>query len=61
MIQPKRSAAQQIADEANRRALNPLASRQTISDSQADPEFQENHKRLEADRLAREAGLKAKR
>jgi hypothetical protein len=36
------------------------ASRQTISDSQAEPEFQENHKRLKADRLAREAGLKAK-
>ena len=33
---------------------NPLVSRQTISDSQAEPEFQENHKRLKADRLARE-------
>jgi hypothetical protein len=60
MIKPKRSAEQQIADEADRRALNPLASRQTISESQAEPEFQENHKRLKADRLAREAGLKAK-
>jgi len=59
MIKPKRSAAQQIADEADRRALNPLASRQTISDSQAAPEFQENHRRLKADRLAREAGPKA--
>jgi hypothetical protein len=55
MIKPKRSAEQQVADEAERRALNPLASRQTISDSQAGPEFQENHKRLRADRLAREA------
>jgi hypothetical protein len=55
MIKPKRSAEQQVADEAERRALNPLASRQTISDSQAEPEFQENHKRLRADRLAREA------
>jgi hypothetical protein len=60
MIKPKRSAEQQIADEADRRTLNPLVSRQTISESQAEPEFQENHRRLKADRLAREAGLKAK-
>ena len=60
MIKPKRSAEQQIADEADRRALNPLVSRQTISDSQAEPEFQANHRRLKADRLTREAGLKAK-
>jgi hypothetical protein len=60
MIKPNRSAEQQIADEADRRALHPLVSRQTISDSQAEPEFQENQKRLRADRLAREAGLKAK-
>jgi hypothetical protein len=59
MIKPKRSADQQVADEADRRALNPLASR-TISDRQAEPEFQANHKRLRAERLAREAGLKAK-
>jgi hypothetical protein len=58
MIKPKRSAEQQVADEANRRALNPLASRQTISDSQAEPEFQENHKRLRADRLERGAKVK---
>jgi hypothetical protein len=56
----KRTAKQQVADEADRRALNPLASRQTISDSQAEPEFQANHKRLRAERLAREVGLKAK-
>jgi hypothetical protein len=61
MIKPKRSAEQQVADEADRKALNPVSSRQTISDSQAEPEFQENHKRLKADRLAREAGLKAKK
>ena len=61
MIKSKRSAEQQVADEADRRALNPLASRQTILDSQAEPEFQENHKRLKADRLAREAVLDAKR
>ena len=60
MIKPKRSAEQQIADEAERRALNLTVSRQTIADSQAAPEFQENLKRLKAERLAREAGLKAK-
>jgi hypothetical protein len=60
MIKPKRSAEQQLADEADRRALNPLASRQTITDSQAEPEFQQNHKRLKANRLAREATLKEK-
>ena len=60
MVKPKRSAEQQIADEADRRALNPVASRQTISDGQAEPEFQENHERLKADRLAREAALNAK-
>jgi hypothetical protein len=57
---PKRTAAEQVEDEAARKALNPIGSRQTISDDQADPEFQENHKRLKADRLAREAKLKAK-
>ena len=61
MIKPKRSAEQQVADEADRRALNPAASRQTIADSQAAAEFQENLKRLKAERLAREATeLKAK-
>jgi hypothetical protein len=64
MIKPKRSAEQQVADELERRALHPLSSRQTISDSQAEPEFHANHKRLRAERLAREAveiGLKAKK
>ena len=60
MIKPKRTAAEQVEDEADRRALNPILSRQTIADSQAEPEFQENHKRLKADGLAREAKLKAK-
>jgi len=60
MIKPKRSAEQQVADEADRKALNPIGSRQTIADSQAAPEFQENHKRLKADRMRREAALKAK-
>jgi len=61
MIKPKRSAEQQVADDADRKALNPLTSRQSISDSQAEPEFQEIHKSLKADRLAREAGRKAKK
>ncbi len=61
MSTEKRSAEQQIADEAGRKSLNPLGLRQTISDSQAEPEFQENHKRLKADRLAREAALKVKK
>jgi hypothetical protein len=61
MMRPKRSAEQQVADEVERRALHPLSSRQTISDSQAEPEFQANHRRLRAERLAREAEPKAKR
>jgi hypothetical protein len=61
MIKPKRTAAEQVEDEADRRALHPLTSRQKITDSQADPKFEENHKRLKAERLAREtAKLKAK-
>ena len=60
MIKPKRTAAEQVEDEDARRSLNPMASLQTISDSQAEPEFQENHKRLKADRMRREAALKAK-
>jgi hypothetical protein len=62
MIKPKRSAEQQVADEVDRKALNPLASRQAISDSQAGPEFRENHERLKVQRLAREAAeLRMKR
>ncbi len=61
MIKPKRSAEQQVADEADRRALNPLASRQTISEDQAEPEFRDNHKRLKAERQAREASVEAKK
>jgi hypothetical protein len=56
---PKRTAAEQVEDEAARKALNPVGSRQTISDDQAEPEFLENHERLKADRLARETRLKA--
>jgi hypothetical protein len=61
MIKPKRSAEQQLADEADRRALHPVTSRQAISDSQAKPEFQQNLNRLKAERLAREAEPKAKK
>ena len=55
---------QQVADELDHRALNPISAEQTISDSQAEPEFQINHERLRAKRQAREAvepGLKAKK
>jgi hypothetical protein len=55
MSKEKRSAEEQVADEANRKALNPTAARQKISDGQADPEFQKNRERLKAERLAREA------
>ena len=61
MSTEKRSAENQIADEANRRALNPNASKQKISESQASPDFEENHKRLRAERLAREDGSKAEK
>lgn len=60
MSTEKKSAEEQVADEANRKALNPNAAKQKISDGQAGPEFQENRERLKAERLAREAGLKAK-
>jgi hypothetical protein len=60
MIKPTRSAEQQVADQVDRRGLNPNGARQTIADSQATPEFQENLKRLKAERLAREARPKAK-
>jgi hypothetical protein len=56
----KRSAEQQVTDEASRKARNPMAARQKISEGQAAPEFQENRERLKAERLAREAELKAK-
>jgi hypothetical protein len=60
MSMEKRTAEQQVADQANRTALNPNASKQKISDTQALPEFEENYKRLREERLTREAGLKAK-
>ncbi|QQO15307.1 hypothetical protein JJB99_03730 [Bradyrhizobium diazoefficiens] len=58
MSKAKRSAEQQLADEADRKAQNPVGARQTIADSHADPEFKENHERLRAERLARDAGRK---
>ncbi len=36
MTERKRSAQQQVADEADRKAQNPNGARQTIADSQAD-------------------------
>jgi hypothetical protein len=57
---PKRTAAEQVEDEAARKALNPIGSRQTISDDQAEPEFQKKPQTPQAGRLAREAKLKAK-
>jgi hypothetical protein len=60
MIKPTRTAEQQVADQVDRRGLNPTGARQTIADSQATPEFQENLKRLKAERLEREARPKAK-
>ena len=55
MTTEKRTGEIQIVDEANRKALNPNGLKQKISDSQELPEFEENHKRLRAERLAREA------
>jgi hypothetical protein len=54
MINLKRSAERQVAEEADRRSLNPIGSKQTIAESQAAPEFQK------AERLAREARIKVK-
>jgi hypothetical protein len=55
MSKEKKSAEEQVAGEAKRRSLNPNAAKQTISDRQAEPEFQKNRERLKAERLAREA------
>ena len=46
---------------AEARAAAVIGARQTISDNQAEPEFQETHRRLKAERLAREAAEKAKK
>jgi hypothetical protein len=57
----QKRSAEQVTDEASRKARNPMAARQKISESQAAPEFQENRERLKAERLAREAELKVKK
>jgi hypothetical protein len=57
MSEQKRSAA----DEADRKARNPTAARQKISQGQTAPEFHQNRVRLKAERLAREAELKTKK
>jgi hypothetical protein len=55
MSRTVRSADQQLADEVAVRALHPVTARQKISKSQSAPEFEGNHKRLRAERLARES------
>jgi hypothetical protein len=50
----KQPLDQQIERDVSR-ARNPNASRQTIADEQADPEFRINRERLKTERLAREA------
>ena len=61
MAKGKRSALQQLADEEERKSFNRIAARQTIAEHGATPEFEENHQRLKAERLAREAKSKEKK
>jgi len=56
MIKPSRQPSNRLQMKPIEGLLNPVGSRQTIADDQAAPEFQENLKRLRAERLAREAG-----
>jgi hypothetical protein len=58
MSQAKRTPAQKLAQEAARKAFNGIAARQTISERDSTPEFQQNHERLKAERRAREAAEK---
>lgn len=60
MAKGKRSALQQLADEEERKSFNRIAARQTIAEHGSTPEFEENHQRLKAERLAREAADKSK-
>ena len=53
MSKGKKSAQRQLADEA--KSFNPIDARQAIADHGSTPEFEENHQRLRAERLAREA------
>ena len=55
MKRHKKNSPGASADEAGRKASNPLGARQTIAEQQENPDFQRNHKRLRAERLAREA------
>ena len=41
--------------EAEQKLFNPIDARQAIADHGSTPEFEENHQRLRAERLAREA------
>ncbi len=47
MSEQKRSAEEQIADEADRKARNPTAARQKISEGQTAPEFHQNREKPE--------------
>jgi hypothetical protein len=61
MGKEKRSAEQQVADGGRPKGASPTGDEaQTIADSQADPAFQDNHKRLKAERIARELEVKGK-
>jgi hypothetical protein len=60
MAKGKKSALQQLADEEARKSFNRIAARQTIAEYGSTPEFEENHQRLRAERLAREAKDKEK-
>ena len=51
----KKSALQQLSDEEARKATNPVSMRQTLADQSNRPEFEANHQRLKAERLARDA------
>jgi hypothetical protein len=42
------------------KSFNRIAARQTIAEHESTPEFEENHQRLRAERLAREAKAKEK-
>lgn len=54
------SKGKKSADESALKAFDRIAARQTIADRERTPEFEENHQRLRAERLAREAKAKLK-
>jgi hypothetical protein len=51
----KKSAQQQLAEQEAQKSFDRIAARQLIAEHGARPEFEENHQRLRAERLAREA------